>query len=272
MKRLFMLLGVLGFVASVLAPSARAGGWAVVTLDALPDEVMVAQPPTVAFTIRQHGVTPWECDCAQVRGYHPSGERIQVPAKMDKAGHYTASLVFNKPGVWHWDISSGLYPDWQPMPDLGVIDPAEVEGAFAKAQADKSLAQNSGLDANSLAVLEYILRVIGLARTDGKTLNLLPDSQASGTPAAEPAAFGAKLFVAKGCVVCHRHESLASLRRTIDFYLDEAPDLSRVSADAEYLHRWLRDPKAVKPATYMPNLNLAASEIDALVAFLKAGR
>lgn len=272
MKRLFVFIGIVALFAAVIAPSALAGGWAVVTLDSLPSEVLLKQPIKIGFVVRQHGLTPWVCDCVQVRGYHSTGELIETPAKMDEPGHYTAALVFTKTGVWHWDIGSGLYPDWQPMPDLEVVDPAEVESAFANAQANKSLAHYSGLDANSLAVLEHILRVVGLARMDGKVSNLLPSSQAGGTNTAEVAAYGEKLFVAKGCVVCHRHETFASVRRTFDFYLEEAPDLTRVSADAAYLHRWLRDPKAVKPATYMPNLNLNESEVDALVTFLKAER
>src|SRR5262249_61471615 len=35
-----------------------AGGWAVVTLDDLPDAVVAGKPVTLTFTVRQHGHTP----------------------------------------------------------------------------------------------------------------------------------------------------------------------------------------------------------------------
>ena len=55
----------------------------------------------------------------------------------------------------------------------------------------------------------------------------------------------------------------------VDFNFDDVPDLTKLKIDADYLRRWLHDPKALKPATTMPNLNLTDDEIDALVAFLR---
>jgi cytochrome c1 len=48
------------------------------------------------------------------------------------------------------------------------------------------------------------------------------------------------------------------------------PPLSSGLFPAEYLRRWLSDPKAVKPATSMPNFGLKPSEVEALTAFLTA--
>lgn len=79
---------------------------------------------------------------------------------------------------------------------------------------------------------------------------------------------GRVLFVAKGCIVCHRHDAFAKLRNAVGFGLDEAPNLTTIAINADYLHRWLRDPKAIKPTTFMPNLHLMENEIDALAAFL----
>lgn len=82
---------------------------------------------------------------------------------------------------------------------------------------------------------------------------------------------GRALFVAKGCLVCHRYDEMAAVRRAMgDFDFDDVPNLSNLKIDAEYAKRWLRDPKAIKPLTAMPNLNLTEHEIDALVAFLTA--
>lgn len=82
---------------------------------------------------------------------------------------------------------------------------------------------------------------------------------------------GRALFVAKGCIVCHRHASFASLRtRMIDF--DDVPDLTNLKIDRAYLTNWLRNPKAIKPTTAMPNLELSETEIEALAEFLTRGK
>jgi hypothetical protein len=47
-----------------------------------------------------------------------------------------------------------------------------------------------------------------------------------------------------------------------------APPLPNALLTAEYLRRWLRDPKAMKPTTLMPNLGLKQNEVEALTAFL----
>src|SRR3989442_8200573 len=54
--RAFRLLlpGVL--VLPVIA--ANVGGWAAITVEDLPDQVVAPQPVSLAFTVRQHGVKP----------------------------------------------------------------------------------------------------------------------------------------------------------------------------------------------------------------------
>jgi cytochrome c oxidase subunit 2 len=37
----------------------------------------------------------------------------------------------------------------------------------------------------------------------------------------------------------------------------------------ENLAKWLRDPQAAKPGSFMPNLNLSDAEVDELVAYLE---
>jgi cytochrome c1 len=93
------------------------------------------------------------------------------------------------------------------------------------------------------------------------------------TNTSEQVARGKQLFMAKGCIVCHINSHVQDLLNasTHDFdSISEGPNLSNLQADSDFLRRWLKDPKAVKPNTLMPNLNLTADEIDALVAFLIA--
>lgn len=133
MKKILIPLSA-GFLLMLVASVAAAGGWAVATLDSMPTRVIVNEPLQVGFTIRQHGRTLWVYDRVQVRAFHPTGESFTVRAPMDSNGHYTADLNFTKAGEWQWAIASGLMPEWQPMPALIVVDPAQTESEFAAAQ------------------------------------------------------------------------------------------------------------------------------------------
>jgi hypothetical protein len=99
-----------------------AGGWSVTSLDYLPTNVVANQPLTVGFMIRQHGRTPWVSSGVQVRATPAQGGKtMTVKAMGDQTpGHYTATLTFPQAGTWHWAVASGLFPEWQPMPDLQV--------------------------------------------------------------------------------------------------------------------------------------------------------
>ena len=81
-------------------------------------------------------------------------------------------------------------------------------------------------------------------------------------------AYGKALFSAKGCVSCHHHAAVAGSGT----FSEGNPDLSTFRWSADYLRTWLQNPGAVKPATSMPNLGLKHDEIEALIAFLSAGK
>lgn len=82
---------------------------------------------------------------------------------------------------------------------------------------------------------------------------------------------GRALFVAKGCLTCHRFPALEGERRDyLVGFVEEAPTLTAYQNDPTFLREWLRDPKAVRPNTSMPNLELSEEEITALIAFLNA--
>lgn len=117
--------------------SSEAGGWTVTTLDNLPSNVVVNQPLTVGFMIRQHGRTPWVSSDVRVRASPAQGgAELEVRAEPDKTpGHYTATFTFPQAGAWHWAVASGLYPDWQPMPDLQVQSAPSVTNNPAPASA-----------------------------------------------------------------------------------------------------------------------------------------
>jgi len=92
---------------------------------------------------------------------------------------------------------------------------------------------------------------------------------AAGAPApAAPLAAerGRRLFIAKGCGMCHVYRGLS------DNSLGIGPELTNLHLAPDFLARFLADPAAVLPqprGTFaMPNLGLKPAEIAALVSFI----
>jgi hypothetical protein len=79
---------------------------------------------------------------------------------------------------------------------------------------------------------------------------------------------GQRLFVAKGCVTCHVHNSVAGSGQ-----VQVGPNVTNRGLDKNYLAKFLDDP-AVKTSwttdARMPDLDLNSREIAALVTFLNS--
>jgi cytochrome c oxidase subunit 2 len=82
---------------------------------------------------------------------------------------------------------------------------------------------------------------------------------------------GRELFKSLACAGCHLIEGLTAGK--------VGPPLTHIASkaniagvlspvNAENLHRWIKDPPAVKPGTQMPNLGLDDATIDDIVKFL----
>ena len=94
-------------------------------------------------------------------------------------------------------------------------------------------------------------------------------------PGAEKLNVAYGMYERAGCYACHNTAGFADLRKP-------GPDLTRVASklDEDWVANWIRDPRAVKPSTWMPkvwyNSNNSAEdegfpvrnevEIDAVVA------
>lgn len=96
-----------------------------------------------------------------------------------------------------------------------------------------------------------------------------PTSAPTVSPALTDASYGKALFLAKGCATCHHHAAVPGSGALGE---GDVPDLTKYRWNADYLRSWLKDPAAVKPGTYMPTLGLHDDEIEALIAFLSAGK
>ena len=110
-----------GFLMSLLilllafAPAVLAGGWAVITLDGVPDEPRAGEPWSIGFTVLQHGQTPVHklddgyngvmVEPTFVATNPATGERVEVVAVPTKeVGHFSLEVTFPSEGEWQWTI------------------------------------------------------------------------------------------------------------------------------------------------------------------------
>lgn len=295
-KRLGFKLALAGVALLALAASALAvfaGGWAVATLDTLPNSAVAGQPLEVGFMIRQHGQTPWNYDNVKVVAQREEdGDTFAVDARPEgAAGHYAATLNFPTSGTWRWGIETGLYPERQPMPPLVVLASDSAPATTTAPQAASplpmligwlgligvaggaiALARTRAPWASALLLVAVLVSGVGFVSAANRGNEVaVPANQGNENVAPQNAPtltqeqFGQRLFIAKGCVVCHTHEAVIEVNRA---YFEDAPNLTDFTADPDYLAKWLDDPKSIKPKTYMPSLGLSEEEIGALVAFI----
>src|SRR5918993_5563622 len=91
-------------VLNILTP--HAGGWAVVTVDDLPERFVAGEPARFGFAVRQHG--NYLVSGLQGRITARSGSRNVTGAVTPKDdGHYAAALTLPDPGEWVITIDSG---------------------------------------------------------------------------------------------------------------------------------------------------------------------
>lgn len=281
-KKLALVVGsllIFGLFASV--GSARAGGWATLTLSELPTEIVAERPFTVEFSVRGHGQTLVAGVDAAVTAVHgTSGTRVNAPAE-DSAqeGFYTATVTLPEAGEWRWEIST--YGRAYPMPSLMVnkaAAAASVGGTAVPWQLILGWAAAAGTilclffwsrQRNRLrlagAVLLGVVSLAGFGLYTQMPQPVLAESEAASVPAIAPEMMGEALFVAKGCIQCHTNDNVTIAENLLPF----GPNITFVKRSPEYLQAWLTDPSSLKTDTQMPNLHLSEAEISTLVAFLQ---
>ena len=121
--RVRFMLPLLALFAIVTA--AYAGGWAIITVDHLPDYAVAGRPLTLRFAIRQHGTT-------LLSGLRPSVQATAAGGRMTKVaaipttapGEYSAALTLPDPGEWRIAIISGFNSTATNLPVLKVVGSA----------------------------------------------------------------------------------------------------------------------------------------------------
>jgi cytochrome c2 len=283
---------------SLIIPiSVFAGGWAVITLDELPTNVVAGEPLTVGFTVLQHGRTPMTDIGPTVTAKLSLSEKMVVQAEpQGKPGHYVASLTFPKEGNWEWSIQAFTMDQSMPVlkvaaPVAGATNPPVIKTepvmtSISPLLIVRVLAFAVGLVCLVLAYqrrsrLALALTVVAISAGFASFMmgSAVPEagaqtqSESSSKVSLESSVsqveMGRQLFIAKGCITCHYNDRAGSRSEylTIDI---GAPNLSNYSSAPEILFIRLKDPAAAKSDTKMPQLGLKQTEIEALVAFINS--
>lgn len=96
-----------GLALALTIANTHAGGWAVVTVEDLPERIVVGAPTELKFSVRQHGIRL----VPGLNGWISAvADGLQVDAKpvADEPGYYRASLTIPRAGQWKITISSGF--------------------------------------------------------------------------------------------------------------------------------------------------------------------
>lgn len=285
--------------AFALSVPVLAGGWAVITLDALPTGVVAGEPFTVGFTVLQHGMTPMEDLDPLITG-RSGDEKVMAFARPEgEPGHYSATLTFPSEGDWEWSIQA--FSMDQKMPALFVAASAAsvtapVSEPPVKTEPVESAAVSSVVIVRAAALaIGLIGLVVAIRRRSRQAMALTAlclvagvgsfmmgstvpavEAQSESSPKAvvdtsiPQVELGRQLFVAKGCITCHVNTKVPNSYDYWTINVEGATNLSSFSASPEILRIRLKDPAAAKSDTRMPNLGLSEAEIEALIAFINS--
>jgi mono/diheme cytochrome c family protein len=205
--------GLLVCLVALAGAVASAGGWAVVTIQQLPDYAVVGVPMRLDLAVRQHGFHLGQGFAVAVRaslGKEQIWARVQP---LQEVGYYRADLTLPRVGAWRLNVGSGF------ADNTAVSMPAYASGS---APAEVTLGER-----------------------------------------------GHRLFSAKGCATCHRHDSAAASAS-----VQSGPALTSKRYPLEMLTAFLAAPPpcaGVVGKPCMPVLGITADEARALGAFLNQG-
>ncbi|MBI3734430.1 MAG: c-type cytochrome [Chloroflexi bacterium] len=277
MKKIPVSLALVLLGMSLTVSLSQAGGWAVVTLDALPKNVIAGEPFTVGFMVRQHGRTP-------MGGLRPPPTLALWPANPSKIvaveaadagekGHYSATVNLPSSGTWKWTVRAFGAQD-QPLPPLTVLD-KEAGSASVGSPVPPPV-----MPAAPVVPLPLIIGLIGaigsigaiiiwkrtaagpalataaagaMIATTGVGLFVFQTAPAEAQAAVQPAVIqpavgqpdkaqmGGQLFIAKGCIVCHVNGAVKEAIGNFTSF-NVGPDLTHITdgrADVEGYRLWL---------------------------------
>lgn len=115
---------LLAFTASAPEP----GGWAVITLEDLPEHLVAGTPVELTYTVRQHGQTLVGGVEGTIRA-SAGGQSLEVVAKPgEREGEYRARLTVPESGLWTFTIRSQVIPGFAKPVQATTLLPIEAVG------------------------------------------------------------------------------------------------------------------------------------------------
>jgi hypothetical protein len=91
-------------------PTSSIGGWAVISVQDLPDFAVPGRSFELVFTVRQHGVEPMGELEPTVDLWSGNSRNSVAATPTGKKGVYRATIEFPTPGDWNVTINSGFGP------------------------------------------------------------------------------------------------------------------------------------------------------------------
>lgn len=221
-------LGVLAIAGLLVAATPTAfGGWAVVTLQEVPEYLEVGEATTLSFKIRQHGRTLLD-------------DRSPTVSMVDPDASFLSRLFKHRSVIATRGSEPGLYEAPITPSDTGAVQ---------------------------------LIIDTDLFNWKAKLLPIRIVAAGDRLPRMGPRERGRHLFAAKGCVTCHaKHDEPAFADQNL---VQVGPDLTGRTYPDEWLTTKIGDPAQARTITgdiLMPQLELDASEIDALVRFINGSR
>ena len=267
----------------VAVDPADAGCCTIVTLDTVPRDVRAGESVEVVFTVQARGVavdlSTLSDDPPTVFARNPENSKaITVIARTTtQKGEYLAEITFPHPGTWEWGVTPTPFSTVHLEP-LTVLPSASTNAAYRLPNVVPAVLILTVFLVSGLGVLvrrgalkgqaAVVLGVVGVSivLVSAHVVGSAPPTIAApATAATDDIAYGRALFVAKGCTTCHVHADISS-----NASMSIGPNLTAYQPAPDFVRRWLRNPKAIRPNTFMPDLDLTETEIDALLAFLDA--
>jgi mono/diheme cytochrome c family protein len=101
----------------------HAGGWAVITVDELPDFAVAGKATTLSYMVRQHGEEPIEHLRGRVEAVSGRAKVSATVRPTATRGRYEASLALPRAGEWTITIRSGFGKSDITLLPLAAVDP-----------------------------------------------------------------------------------------------------------------------------------------------------
>ena len=117
-----LLAALLAFTGPALA-----GGWAVVTLDTLPEKPRAGATLQIGFMVRQHGVRPTDSVAPYLSATNlETGDVLRTDARKDgPEGHFVVDVRFPTAGTWEWQITPEPFQATK-LGRLSILPPAST--------------------------------------------------------------------------------------------------------------------------------------------------